>query len=83
MKAKGLNKKIIIELLLILIIVGFKICNSQPMNEIDISIYSIIYSVMVNNYKSNRSSEISNGFGWRAASDNNAIIFSVEDDMRL
>ena len=30
MKAKVLNKKIIIELLLILIIVGFKICNSQP-----------------------------------------------------
>lgn len=52
------------------------------MKETDTSMYSIIYSVMVNSYKGNKSSEVSNGFGWRVASDNNAIIFSIEDDMR-
>ena len=52
------------------------------MKETDTSMYSIIYSVMVNSYKGNKSSDVSNGFGWRAASDNNTIIFSVEVDKR-
>ena len=45
MKVKLINKKVAIGLLLILLIVGYKIYNNKPVNEIDTSLCHIEYGV--------------------------------------
>ena len=45
MKFKAINKKVAIGLLLILLIVGYKIYNNKPVNEIDTSLCHIEYGV--------------------------------------
>ena len=45
MKVKLINKKMAIGLLLILLIVGYKIYNNKPVNEIDTSLCHIEYGV--------------------------------------
>ena len=72
MKVELINKKIAIGLLLILLIVGIKIYNSMPANEIDKSLFHIEYgvsygldfpdnkhTVMVDTCKEDKSSNVS------------------------